>query len=288
MPPESLALEHGILVDVVSIAIIALGVGLLVHLGLRRRNPERGYGTRGNVGAQTFGVLDLPVLAVLLVVFYFTVRNHGAVAGAEGAQEDSMGLAEAWFGVVFYLFLLLSLLFFLGFVRLKNLSEVFGLSRLRPSRILIYGVAAMAAAYPLVLLATWVSHAWIIRDAFGEMEPQEIVRVMAKNKDFSLAAVLVLSTCVVAPVVEEVLFRGYIYPVVKRFSDQAFAGLFTSLLFAVVHLNVPSLVPLWVLALCFTVAYEFTGCLWVPIVMHAIFNLVNVILLLAFPELVAG
>ena len=96
---------------------------------------------------------------------------------------------------------------------------------------------------------------------------------------------LIVSTCLVAPVVEEVLFRGYIYPVVKRFSDRSFSAIFTSTVFAVVHLNVLSLAPLWALAMCFTIAYEITGCLWIPIMMHAIFNTVNVTLILTFPDL---
>ena len=81
------------------------------------------------------------------------------------------------------------------------------------------------------------------------------------------------------------IFRGYIYAVVKRFSDQTFSAIFTSTVFAAVHMHVLHLAPLFALAMCFTLAYEITGCLWIPIAMHAIFNTVNVSVILNFPDL---
>ena len=48
--------------------------------------------------------------------------------------------------------------------------------------------------------------------------------------------------------------------------------LLTSLLFAAIHMNGPVFLPLFVLAVCLTLAYEATGSLWVPMLMHALFN----------------
>ena len=83
----------------------------------------------------------------------------------------------------------------------------------------------------------------------------------------------------VAPVAEEVIFRGFLYGVTKRFSDRWFATLFTSLFFACVHRHVGSVVPLFTLAIGFSMAYEATGCLMVPMAMHAMFNGINLLLL---------
>jgi membrane protease YdiL (CAAX protease family) len=51
-------------------------------------------------------------------------------------------------------------------------------------------------------------------------------------------------------------------------------------LFAVVHGNLPALLPLWVFSLLLTIAYEATRCLWVPIGMHAFFNAANIVLMM--------
>ncbi|MEM8953591.1 MAG: CPBP family intramembrane glutamic endopeptidase, partial [Verrucomicrobiota bacterium] len=70
------------------------------------------------------------------------------------------------------------------------------------------------------------------------------------------------------------------YPVIKRYSDRFFSAVVTSMAFAVVHMNLLSVAPLFVLAMAFTLAYELTGCLWVPIVMHALFNTAQVVMIL--------
>ncbi len=93
-----------------------------------------------------------------------------------------------------------------------------------------------------------------------------------------------VSAVIVAPVVEETLFRGFIYAVTKRLTDRWFSACFTSLMFALVHHHVGSIVPLFVLAMGFTLAYEASGCLLVPIFMHALFNAFNLALLSLHPS----
>ena len=88
---------------------------------------------------------------------------------------------------------------------------------------------------------------------------------------------MIFSIAIVAPVTEETSYRGFIYPVIKKYSDRFFSVLFTSLIFALVHGNVPALAGLLVLAIVLTLAYEVTGCLWVPILMHCLFNSVQLV-----------
>ena len=57
-----------------------------------------------------------------------------------------------------------------------------------------------------------------------------------------------------------------------------------ALLFAAAHTHLPSALPLFVSAVCFTLAYEWSGSILVSMAMHALFNSAQLILL-AFPEL---
>jgi membrane protease YdiL (CAAX protease family) len=81
---------------------------------------------------------------------------------------------------------------------------------------------------------------------------------------------------IVAPVAEEVIFRGYLYPVVKKYAGTTVALLLTAVLFAVLHGHVPSIPALTMLAVCLGLAYEKSGSLLVPMIMHAVFNAVSV------------
>ena len=88
----------------------------------------------------------------------------------------------------------------------------------------------------------------------------------------TIRIMMAFAVAVLAPLCEEVLFRGYIYAATKRFSDRFFACLLSSLLFAVVHYNINALIPLFFLAIVLVIAYELTGSIWTPILIHALVN----------------
>jgi CAAX protease family protein len=84
---------------------------------------------------------------------------------------------------------------------------------------------------------------------------------------------------VLAPVAEEMLFRGILYPAVKQAGFPRLALWGTALLFAAVHQNLVTFVPLTVLALALAWLYERTDNLWAPITAHAMFNAMNFVIL---------
>ena len=77
---------------------------------------------------------------------------------------------------------------------------------------------------------------------------------------------------IVAPIAEEVVFRGYLYPAAKHFCGPVGGILFSSLVFAAAHGNVVALLPLFVLAVLLCLIFEFTGSIWANISVHFLFN----------------
>ena len=96
---------------------------------------------------------------------------------------------------------------------------------------------------------------------------------------FGLAAILV------APLVEEVLFRGILYPAIKQLGRPRLAFWGTSILFAAIHANLMTFIPLTVFAMVLIVLYERTDSLMAPITAHCLFNAVNFCLFLLEPQL---
>jgi membrane protease YdiL (CAAX protease family) len=87
----------------------------------------------------------------------------------------------------------------------------------------------------------------------------------------SLAAVAIL----LAPTAEEVLFRGILYPSIRQAGFPRLALWSTSVVFAAMHVNLMTFVPLTVLALVLTVLYEKTNNLLSTITAHSVFNALN-------------
>jgi membrane protease YdiL (CAAX protease family) len=87
--------------------------------------------------------------------------------------------------------------------------------------------------------------------------------------------VLGVIAIVLAPVGEELLFRGVLYPAVKQAGFPRLALWGTAFVFAAIHVNLATLLPLFVLAVALTLLYEKTGNLLAPIAAHSLFNLYN-------------
>ena len=84
---------------------------------------------------------------------------------------------------------------------------------------------------------------------------------------------------IVAPVFEEIAFRGVLLPWMVRRTGLWPGIAIVSALFAAIHMHLPSLFPLFLLSCIFCAAYARTRSLWVPIGIHACFNAVSVLLL---------
>lgn len=115
-----------------------------------------------------------------------------------------------------------------------------------------------------------------LQGGLGGDGKQEVVKAFAEIEDPLTLGLMVVMAVVVAPLTEEILFRGYVYPVAKRFIGRWAALIFGALIFAAIHNNAQALIPLFVLAVLLTLAYEFTGSIWAPIGIHALFNAATV------------
>jgi membrane protease YdiL (CAAX protease family) len=89
----------------------------------------------------------------------------------------------------------------------------------------------------------------------------------------------------VVPIVEELLYRGLLQDALVRAGLGRWGGIgLTGLAFALMHYTAAAphaVAALFVLGLGFGWAYERTGRLIAPIVMHVLFNLGNVLLAMA-------
>jgi membrane protease YdiL (CAAX protease family) len=89
-----------------------------------------------------------------------------------------------------------------------------------------------------------------------------------------ISEVLIFITVVlVGPVLEELVFRGVICRALTRFG-KGFAVVASSLLFALMHLNMTQAVPVFGFALVLGYVYLKTDSLQVPVILHVINNLI--------------
>jgi membrane protease YdiL (CAAX protease family) len=159
-------------------------------------------------------------------------------------------------------------------------KEAFGLGLPEPLTAAAYGILAGA----LFLPAAWVLQA--VSQMFMNMvhltpEPQPVVQVL-QDPSLSLGGKLLFGAAatILAPVAEEAVFRGVLYTTIKQQGYPRLALWGTSGVFALMHANEATLLPLLIFALVLVLLYETFGNLLAPIVAHSLFNTANFLILL--------
>jgi membrane protease YdiL (CAAX protease family) len=111
-------------------------------------------------------------------------------------------------------------------------------------------------------------------------EEQLVVTLLTNAKLWWMQIYLGVFAVVLAPVAEEFIFRGLLYPFVKQLGYPRTGLVGVSLAFALIHDDAAAFMSLFVLALALTWLYEKTDNLLAPIMAHAMFNAANLVLLL--------
>lgn len=91
----------------------------------------------------------------------------------------------------------------------------------------------------------------------------------------------ILTGMTVAPIAEETLFRGWLYAAFKDRIGVVPAVIASSLLFALAHLTLLQIAPIFAIGVILTVIYETTHSLTITAIMHSVNNTLSFGLLMA-------
>ncbi len=171
--------------------------------------------------------------------------------------------------------------------RQENGLTYFGLRRPRGPKHVGAALIALVLVIPLVFAAIRLTVE--IGEAFGQPVPDsghEMLSAMQGSDTAAATAMMILSAVLVAPVLEEIIYRGLVQTVLVGLlgrSNRWPPVLLTSVLFALIHTGSvawQTLPALFLLALVLGWLYERTGSLVPSILVHVGFNGVNTVLAL--------
>ncbi|MCX7887549.1 MAG: CPBP family intramembrane metalloprotease [Verrucomicrobiae bacterium] len=225
------------------------------------------------VGSKPWGLSVLAVAVGISTAVFLSVGMAGMVLRLQPpAMLLTLATAELLLGGIF-----------LFCLRLERVSwcDAFGLREVPVVRAALQGAIFFVAVQP-PLFALGTLRDWLYRVLGWKLTVQDLVGKLMTTD--SLALILVVSgfAVVVAPLCEEVFFRGLAYPALKQRLGAPLAMTVVSVLFAVIHFHAPSVPLLLLLAFGLTLAYEYSGSLVAPVTMHALFNLLNLVAILLY------
>lgn len=220
------------------------------------------WGTRDIVFAillAAAGIVALNLLALgINVVLKIPIRENSDILLLFVFVQDLIVLGVAWlFGIAKY--------------------------QARPEQIGLRGYSVpVGCTLSVLLLIT----SYIVRLVYGiivnilgvRLQPQEILMQLdLRGVGFILAFVVV---AIVAPVAEEVFFRGFLYGGLRKRIGVAGAIVASTIFFTALHLSAGLFIPIFVLGLFLAWLYEYTGSLYPGMFLHAANNGIALLLLL--------
>lgn len=133
---------------------------------------------------------------------------------------------------------------------------------------------------PILIIAFTLSA--LINSLLGlPLKPMPLVSLVL-DKDISIFVILFFAfeACIMAPLMEELLFRGLFFGTLRKYFSFTFSAIVSGLIFSALHEHFLSFIPITILALFFSHFYEKTRNLAYPIILHAMYNTCSLITLL--------
>lgn len=93
-----------------------------------------------------------------------------------------------------------------------------------------------------------------------------------------------LSVILVAPITEELFFRGFLFRGISNTFGVWPAAIATGFVFSLAHINLGAIIPFTLIGAIFAISYQRSGSLVTPIATHFAFNLISFSVLVLVPE----
>lgn len=237
------------------LAIFGLGLGLGVIVpGLRGgAAARRGLGTHRLVVSCTVLVIVLSNLGP--IVFSLASPTQG-LCSVPGFLSAALSVALALMGITYLRFIRP------GLITAEHLG-------IKPGSLLAHLGTGLLVGL-MALIASAVMQLALDRLGVRQTQVQDF-RCIKAFPAVGFFAVL-LAGGVLAPIAEELYFRGFVFRTYLVTRGPLAAYLLSSALFAVLHLNLPAMLPIFLLGVLFCFAYQRTGSIVPSMVGHALNN----------------
>jgi len=171
---------------------------------------------------------------------------------------------------------------FLAHVHFARRLKGFGLNVRTIVKDFFMAIVNLLTAWPLMMAAITMTIfvAELISGREYRMQQHQQLEMITEYPQLPLRIMIVFVAVVIAPLLEEMLFRGFIQTAIRSFFNirnsawPAIAA--SSVFFAIMHENPGHWPALFVLGVCLGYSYEKSGSLFRPIFIHLFFNVSSI------------
>ena len=132
----------------------------------------------------------------------------------------------------------------------------------------IYGIKGWLTIVPFVLLTSLIMN--ILIDNQSGSNP--LLEIVLNNNNYLSFTLLFVTTTILAPFFEEIIFRGILLPTLSRNFGIILGILVSAFIFALAHLSLGEMLPLLVLGIGLGITRIASGSLLSSVIMHSLWN----------------
>ncbi len=147
-------------------------------------------------------------------------------------------------------------------------KEYIQLSGLSLKESIIQGLKGWFMIIPFVLLVSIIMNS-LIENQNGS---NPLLDIVLKNDNYFSLVLLFLTTTILAPLFEEVIFRGVLLPILSRDFGVILGILISAFIFSIAHLSISEMPPLLVLGIGLGITRIVSGSLISSVFMHSLWN----------------
>jgi membrane protease YdiL (CAAX protease family) len=221
--------------------------------GIRGRLPEITWSLKDTVWGLVAGLILAVLSPIIVVPFDPDLDSDWSLLAAQGIfglclLAVPLGIASGW--------------------SRSNL----GLARVRLG---LRSFPLQGLGWMLLVLVVYYVFAGLFAEFVLNPEQDDIADELGLNDENVLVALVAVALiAVLAPIAEEMFFRGFVFSGLRSRMTLWPAALISGLVFGLVHAptGITTVIPLAVLGVALAWLYDKTGSLWPPILAHAINN----------------
>ena len=166
-------------------------------------------------------------------------------------------------------------------VKYHQSIKALGLSLVSLSDNTKHGIKLYLVTLPSIVLAGFFIN-WISSYYGNATDMQAVVRWVLEEQSTFILVSLLLFGIIIAPIIEEIIFRGFFQPALKNALGGRYAIVAGASLFAAVHMDAFAFLQIFILGILLGYLYEKTKTLAASIVVHILHNSLTLIFLLYF------
>lgn len=268
--------------------LLALAISLIAwRWGYYTLPPAQPRG-RGVSGLNCLGAFALFLSIELFITPLIALGWDWYLKGEVSAEKINLGPVEkGWLNVIAIFLVGIAIAFYLSLLRPETRMAVFGDRAFQGIRKFIkdilLGIVSWVISFPVVIAVSQIIAIIIALEFHGPHVDQVAVKNL-KSSGVSplLFAMTVICVVAIVPVIEEIIFRGFLQGWLRSRLGRGLAIPLTAIIFALFHYstsqgvdNFELLISLFILACFLGFIYERQNSIWASAGLHATFNSIS-------------